>query len=255
MLTIIRYTLLTASRDWLFLGLCSIILIAYGFSVFVGTTALVEQSQMSLAYFAGSSRIIMVTGLVVFMCFHVRRSFENREIESILSKPISRTKFVISYWLGFSILSFIATIPLFLILAFLNNPDVMGLIYWSASLILEISLVLAFGLLASLIMTSAVSSVMATCAFYLISRLMGFFLVAIDNPYSLMGAGKYGQILEHIMKAISTIIPRLDMFAKSQWLIYGIEGQTDLWIFPLQALVFIILLLSVAVFDFKRKQF
>jgi hypothetical protein len=255
MKTIIRYTLLTASRDWLFIGLCTMVLLAYGFSVFVGTTALVEQSQMSLAYFAGSSRIILVTGLIVFVCFHVRRAFDNREVESILSKPISRTQFVVAYWLGFSVLAILVTIPAIIIIALLNKPDLMGLVFWSASLILEISIVVAFALLASLIMKSAVSPVMSTFAFYLVSRLMGFFVSAMENPTSLMGAGKFGMLLEFTLKTISTIIPRLDLFAKSEWLIYGVANQNDLWIFPAQSLVFILLMLSVAIFDFKRKQF
>ncbi len=84
---------------------------------------------------------------------------------------------------------------------------------------------------------------------------MGFFMIAMDNPASLMTGGKFGDILEFAMRAISTIIPRLDLFAKSEWLIYGITNQPDLWVFPAQAIVFILLLLAVAVFDFKRKQF
>lgn len=255
MKTILRYTLLTASRDWLFMGLAVIILMAYAFSLFVGNTALVEQSQMSLAYFSGSSRIIVVTGLIVFVCFHVRRSFENREIEAILSKPISRSTFVVSYWLGFSLLALLATLPILVLLALMFHPNLIGLILWGVSLALEIALVSAFAMLASLMMKSAVSSVMASFAFYLISRLMGFFVAAMDNPNSLMGGEKYGWVLEGILKIISTVIPRLDMYAKSQWLIYGVEGQADVWVFPAQSIVFIGLLLAVAVFDFRRKQF
>ncbi len=255
MKTIIRYTMITASRDWLFIGLGLIIFMAYGLSVFTGSTALVEQQQMSLAYFAGSSRIILVTGLIVFVCFHVRRSFENREIESILSKPISRSEFVISYWLGFAILAFIAVIPVVIIIALLQTPDILGLLYWGISIGLEISIIVAFALLTALIMNSAVSAVLSCFSFYLISRLMGFFMIAMDNPGSLMGTGQWGWLLEYVMQAISMIIPRLDMFAKSQWLIYGVENQADLWIFPAQALVYIPLILAVAIYDFKRKQF
>ncbi|MCE3233715.1 MAG: hypothetical protein K0R98_1972 [Rickettsiaceae bacterium] len=253
--TIIRYTLLTAARDWLFIGLCTIILMAYGFSVFVGTTALVEQSQMAMAYFAGSSRIILVIGMIVFVCFHVRRAFDNREVESILSKPISRTQFVVAYWLGFSLLAILVSFPAILILQLLNKPDFIGLLYWASSLILEISIIVAFTLLASLIMKSAVSSVMASFAFYLVSRLMGFFVAAMDSPTSLMGNGLINKILQFILEIISTVIPRLDLFAKSEWLIYGVTKQNDLWIFPAQSLVFILFMLSICVFDFKRKEF
>jgi ABC-type transport system involved in multi-copper enzyme maturation permease subunit len=255
MKTIIKYTLLTASRDLLFIGLCAIIFMAYGFSVFVGNTALVEQSQMSMAYFAGSSRIILVTGLIVFVCFHVRRSFDNREVESILSKPISRTQFVVAYWLGFCVLALASLLPVIFIMTFLNKPDLMGLIMWSASLALETSIIIAFAMLSSLIMKSAVSSVLSSFSFYLISRLMGFFIATMETPGSLMSAGKLGGVLESILKIVAVILPRLDLFAKSEWLIYGTSGQEDLWVFPVQAIVFILLLLSVSIFDFKRKQF
>lgn len=255
MKTIIKYTLLTASRDLLFIGLFAIIIMAYALAVFTGSTALVEQGQMSLAYFAGASRLAIVTGLIVFVCFHVRRAFDNREVESILSKPITRVEFIISYWLGFAVLAVIVTIPIFLIILTLYNANMVGIVYWCSSLIFEISLVVAFAMLTSLIMRSAVSSVMSTFAFYLISRLMGFFMAAMDQPASLIKSGTLGNIMMQALEVISTIIPRLDLYAKSDWLIYGINGQNDIWIFQVQTIIYIGVILSVAVFDFKRKQF
>ena len=254
MQTIIRYTLITAMRDWLFIGLILLVAAAYGLSVFTGSTALVEQAQMSIAYFAGGSRIVLMVGLIVFVCFHVRRLFDNREIESMLSKPISRSQFVVAYWLGFVILAIIAVIPVIIIMVTIYTPNHIGLLYWASSLILELSLVLAFALVAALMLSSAVGSVMASFAFYFISRLMGFFVAALAQPNSL-STGISGKIMSTIMEGISTIVPRLDLYAKSSWLIYGVEGQTDLWIFQAQSAVFIALLLSMAVFDFKRKQF
>lgn len=255
MKTIIRYTLLTARRDWLFIGLVMLVAMAYGLSVFTGSTALVEQSQMSIAYFAGSSRIVLLVGLIVFVCFHVRRLFDNREIEAMLSKPISRTEFVVAYWLGFVILAFVAVIPVIIIMLTIFSPNMLGLLCWAASLVLEISLILAFALVSSLILRSAVSAVMASFAFYLISRLMGFFVAAFEQPASLLTGGLAGRLLGPFLKALSSVIPRLDLYAKSSWLIYGIEGQMDIWVFQLQSLIFIALLLAMAVFDFKRKQF
>lgn len=254
MKTIIRYTLLTALRDWLFIGLVLLVGMAYGLSVFTGSTALVEQSQMSIAYFAGSSRLVLMVGLIVFVCFHVRRLFDNREIESMLSKPISRTEFVFSYWFGFLILAIIAVVPVVIIMESIYRPNNAGLAYWVASLILELAVVLAFALVSSLILRSAVSAVMASFSFYLISRLMGFFVIAIEQ-HSLMTTGGWGQVMALVLKYISSVIPRLDLYAKSSWLIYGVDGQMDLWVFQVQSIVFIGLLLSMAVFDFKRKQF
>ena len=255
MTTIIRYTLITALRDWLFTGLILLVAMAYGLSVFTGSAALVEQTQMSIAYFAGSSRIVLMVGLIVFVCFHVRRLFDNREIESMLSKPISRGQFVIAYWLGFVILALAAVIPVILIMLTIYTPNFVGLLYWASSLFLEISLVLAFALVAALILNSAVSSVMASFAFYFVSRLMGFFVAALGSSSTLLSQGKIGEVMSFVLKTISAVVPRLDLYAKSSWLIYGVEGQSDLWIFQIQSVVFIAFLLAMAVFDFKRKQF
>jgi len=255
MQTIIRYILLTALRDWLFIGLFGVILMAYGISLFMGSTALVEQDQMTLAYFAGSSRIILMVGLIVFVCFHVKRAFEQREVEAILSKPISRVQFVIAYWLGFAILSLLAVLPVLGVILLLGSPDKIGLLYWGSSLFLEASLLVAFALLTSLIMQGSVSPVLSCFAFYMVSRLMGFFVATMNEPASLMVSGQVSRIMEWVLKIISTIVPRLDLYAKSTWLIYGVKNQPDLWVFQAQSVVYITLLVSVAVFDFRRKQF
>jgi len=255
MLPILRYTLLTARRDWLFIGLIIMLLMAYGLSVFMGSTALVEAQQTTLTYFAGTGRIILIAGLMLFICFHIRRSFENREIESILSKPLSRTQFILGYWFGFFILAILAIIPLILVTAVLLSPDITGLAWWGASLILEAAIMVAFALLAALILGSAVSAVMGCAAFYLISRLMGFFIAAINNPATLLGHGTSGKMMEYILQAISMFIPRLDQYAQSKWLLYGVTDDSSLWVFIAQSAIFIPLVLFMAVYDLKRKQF
>lgn len=255
MKTIIRYILLTARRDWLFGGVLVLIAVLYGLASFMGSTALVEQYYMAMAYFSGSSRIVLVVGMIVFICFHMRRSFDHREIEAILSKPISRVQFLVAYWVAFTILSVGTTLPVVAVLGLLYTPDYVGLLYWSISLIAEIALVTAFTLLASLILRSAVAAVLASLAFYFVARLIGFFLAAIQQETSLMGGGILGQITEGILLVISTALPRLDMFAKSAWLIYGVAEAHDIWIFAVQSGVYIFLLMAMAIFDFKRKQF
>lgn len=257
MIPIIRYTLLTALRDRLFIGLFAATLTAVMLSFFLGSTALVEQDQMTIAYAAGSARITVITGLVLFICFHVRRSFDNKEIDIILSRPLSRVAFVLSYWAGFVVLSILLILPVILMVWMFTKPDSAGLLYWGASLIAEGMLISAFALVASLIMRSAVASVLACAAFYLLSRMMGFFVMMVSRPISFSAdiEAKTNFILTWMLKVISVILPRLDLYGKTSWLLYGTHAIHDLWLFQVQSLVYIPLLLGMAIWDFKRKQF
>jgi len=254
MFTTIRYILLTALRDWLFGGLFIALCLAAAISSFLGSTALVEKSQMSISFTAGSTRVILLTGIIVFVCFHVRRAFENREIEVIISRPISRESFVIAYWLGFSLISLLLIAPLIAAIGIFWEVNLPGLLYWGSSIILEALLVVAFSLFTALILRSAVSAVMLCFGFYFLSRLMGFFLFILEKPY-LFREFNFGVVTEKLLNLVSVIIPRLDQYGKSDWLIYGINGDLSFQIFVTQSLIYVPFLLLMAIFDFKCRQF
>lgn len=258
MLTLIRYVLLTAMRDRLFAGLWVLLVLVYGLALFIGNTALSEQAAMAVSLFAGASRMLLVAGLTVFACFHVQRAFDYKEIDAILAKPLSRSEFIGGYAGGFALLAGVMLIPVVcLCLTFSQTwTHMTGLAVWTGSLFLEVVTVVMFSLLTALMIRSAFASVLATLGFYIIGRLIGFFLAAMHNPASMIGNGdRWQEVLLWILKILSTVIPRLDLFAKSQWLLYGVPMLSDLWLFLLQAVVFIGLLLSMAVYDLKRKQF
>src|SRR5476649_1015236 len=111
MFTNVRYILLTALRDWLFaallLGVIGCTLIAH----MLGATALIETQEMTLSYSTASARVVIVTGLIVFTCFHVRSAFDTKEIDVFLSRPITRANLVFSYWLGFAAVALLLVIP------------------------------------------------------------------------------------------------------------------------------------------------
>src|SRR5690606_28211646 len=138
--SILKYILLTAVRDRLYVGLFIILIAAFGISSLLGSTALVEKEQMSIVYIAGSSRMILIIGIILFVCFHIKRSFENKEVVFVLSKPISRYQFIFSYLLGFSLFSLIVLSPAIILLYF-SKADKIGLAYWSLSMIFEMLII------------------------------------------------------------------------------------------------------------------
>ena len=254
MIPILKYILLTAVRDWLFLGLFIILILAFFVSSILSSTFLVENSETFMIYMSSSARIIFVLGIVLFVCFYIRRSFDNKEIDFILSKSISRNKVILSYLLGFILVFFLILIPVLVVLL-INSIDLIGLFYWSISIILEVSIIINFSILSSFILRSAVSSILISLSFYILSRMMAFFVLTIQIPKSLSNVDSLYSVLELILKILSILTPRLDLFTKSDWLIYGVGEVNHLFIILLQSLIYILLLIFMSFYDFNNKQF
>jgi ABC-type transport system involved in multi-copper enzyme maturation permease subunit len=254
MLTNIRYILLTALRDKLFIGLLLGVLAATGISAMLGGTAMVENEAMTLTFSGGSARVILMIGLIVFVCFHVRQSFEQKEIDVLLSRPISRAQVMVSFWLGFSFVAFLLVLATVTLISFLPMLKTAGFFLWAGSLLAESMLVVAISLFAAFTLRSAVSAVLASLGIYAVGRMMGFF-VATSESKLLFSDAWINNTLEALLKGMSLIIPRLDLFTQSEWLVYGLLRPQDFNLAMLQALIFIPLLLLAAIIDFMRKQF
>ncbi len=252
--SILKYILLTAIRDRLYVGMFIILLAALGISSIVGGTALVEQSQATIVYVAGSGRLIFTIGMILFVCFYVRRTFENREVEFVLSKSISRHSFILAYLLGFILVALLIITPL-IILLLLMKVSLLGLFYWSISLLFESLIIITFALLAALILKSAVSAVMASLGFYILARMMGFFVLTIQIPHEISDISSSDRFLKAVLKILSVAFPRLDLYGKSEWLIYGAINYADIFIILGQSLIYIPLMIFMAFYDFNRKQF
>lgn len=254
---ILKYILLSGTRDRLYLGLMISLIMAFSLAIFLGSTALVEERQMTTAYIGGLSRAVLVVGTILFVCLNVNNAFENKEVEFILSKSISREQFILSYLAGFFIAISLIIIPLITAILIITQADKFGLLIWSLSLLAELMIVISFALLASLILRSSFSSIMASLAFYIISRLMGMFVMAINLPEKIT-ANSF-EFSAHsfalVLKLLSAIFPRLDLFGQSEWLNYGVTDFSILQTILLQSLIYIPLMIFMSFHDFKKKQF
>lgn len=255
MFTNIRYILLTALRDWLFAALLVGLLVCAFVAHLLGSTALIENQEMTISYISASARVMVITGLIVFTCFHVRNAFDTKEIDVFLSRPVTRSNLVFSYWLGFAVVSVLLVIPMLILIALFGGVlNTKGFIFWSLSVLLECWLVEAVTLFAAFTLRSAVTSTISSMGFYVFARMMGFF-VATSYSASVFSQKWLNDILFYSLKWLSVIMPRLDFFAKSDWLIYGLKNMPELKLYALQAIVFIPLLIFATIIDFRRKEF
>ena len=249
---LLRYLLITAVRERLFLALPALIAAGAGFAVFAGGSAIAEQREMAAAFFGAGSRVILIFGLIIFSCFHIRRAMAGGEIAFILSRPLSRGAFVLVYAASLGVIGVICA-GLTGALAYLGvRPPLDGLLIWSASLMLEAILVIVMALFFALILNSAVAAVLSCAGFYVLARLSGLLGDLARNAQT----HEWNDwILAKIFTIISVLVPRLDFFTRGEWLVHGWrEGGPGLELALLQCLVFIPLILSATMIDFSRRR-
>lgn len=250
-LILIRYVVTAAIRDKLVIGLCLMLLMAVSLSLFMGSTALTEQDQFVAVFSAGSIRILNVLGLILFIVFFVRRSFETRDIEFMLSRPVGRIKLVLSYAAGFSMLAvFLGLISGLCIFALSPHLFSGGHVLWVVSLMIENIIMVNVALFFSMILTSAASCAFASFGFYVLARMMSHLLGIVDSGKEVTNI----EGLKVIMEWISMVMPRLDLMTQTSWLVYG-PGEIGYVFVLAQGGIYTALILLAALVDMRFRQF
>jgi hypothetical protein len=249
---LVQYIFSAAARDKILLSFLLLIGVGVSLSLFLGSAAVTEKDQFSIVFAASALRLSSLFTLVFFTIFYVRKSFDTRDVEYMLSRPVSRLQYLMAHAISFSILAFILTSLSVLTLFFMpEEPNLSGLLIWSLSLFVELVLMVNVALFFSFVLTSAVSAMLITLAFYVLARMMGGILGVIATTPE---AGAM-LVMEKMMFLISMIIPRLDLMGQGSWLLYGTEGAIGWGFILAQGAVFLGLIFSATLIDFRRKQF
>lgn len=268
---LVHYVLTAALRDRLMVTLALMIVLGASLSVFLGSSAVVEQQSFAVVFGSGGLRFLGVIGIVLFISFYMRRAFENKEVEFLLSRPISRMCFLFSHAAAFIVLAVAVALCVSASVVIVGHPDAFGLLAWGGSLVAEYIIMAVAALFFSMVLSSASGSALACLGLYVLCRMIGSILgisgIATDDVLTL--------VLGKVMEVISVVIPRLDLIGQTGWLIYGTADISSLDIseqasgFTLnfmrimgvggfivaQGAVFCGLLLTAASFDFLRKRF
>lgn len=250
---LVKYVLTAALRDRLIFSMLILLALGTSFSIFLGSAAATEKDQFSLVFASGGLRILGVMGLVLFVVFFIRRSFESKDVEFLLSRPIGRVQFIVSYAVALSILAIImggATGGSLALLA--PHLFTEAYILWSLSIIVENIIMVNIALFFSMVLTSAATATLSTLAFYILARTMGQILGILDFGFGFPDSN----VLEYIMQGISAVTPRLDLMGQTSWLVYGFDAETVGFGFVvLQGLVFSFLIILASLIDLIRRQF
>jgi hypothetical protein len=250
-LSLFRYILMAALRDRFFYAVFGVLVLVLSLSVFFGGSVLTEQDQFARSFAAFGFRLFGVASLVMFVVTYLRRAFEGRDVEFLLSRPIGRISFVLTHAAAFSFLGILCALLLggaviLLERGALNTSD----FFWWASLAAEFVIMANVAMFFGFSMTSSTACLMTVLSFYLLCRLIGEILGILQKS-----ASGLLQFLGKIMEAISIFIPRLDLMGQSKWVLYGIAPDISFPFLLGQCLVFVAVIIGAALLDMHRRQF
>lgn len=249
---LIQYVLLGAVRDKLVQSMFAVLAVCVSLSIFFGSSSLIEKQHFTVVFASGALRLSSILGLILFVVFFIRRSFENKDVEFILSRPVSRLQLISAYSVSFSIIGlFLGLICGFLVIALAPDLLSQGHYLWILSICAENIIMVNVALFFAMVLTSSAAGAMAAFGFYILARMMGQILGIIDANL----AGKNIELLEYLMQGISVFMPRLDLLGQTSWLIYEMDGTIGAGFIILQSVVFIALILSACLIDISRRQF
>lgn len=253
MRAIIHALLLSALRDRMLIGMVvGLIAISY-LSYILGATALTEAAETAITLAGSTMRILVMLGLIVFTCFYIRQMIQNRELAVQMARPISRNRLLIAYFIGFRFIALCFLLPCFIILALMQPQSWSGYAAFCISLAAETAIITAFSMFAAFSLHSAAIAVLAATGFYLLGRLMGFFITTILNR-PVFTDYVTQQLASGAVDIVALITPRLDFFGNTAWLHYG--ATIENWLLFLgQTIIFTPLLLLATALDIRRKDF
>lgn len=247
-----QYVLMGAIRDKIMVSLILLVVVGVSLSLFLSSAAIIETDQFALVYTAGSLRLAGVLGVVLFTVFYVRRSFETKDVEFLLTRPISRVSYVVSHGLAFSCIALFMAL-LVILAVFSVGPHLIseGHFLWATSLIVEFIIMTNVALFFAMVLPSATAGALAAFALYVLARLMGQLLGITEAHFNFTGH----DTLSTIFNVVSVIVPRLDLMGQTSWLIYKPSHEVGYMVIVLQLVVYTPLLFAATLMDLVRRQF
>lgn len=251
-LTIARYTLLEARRNRLGWLVLAIVLAGLGLALFLDQLALTEVQAQRVTMMAAFYRLAGAFLVATFVIGSIVRDFNDKGVEWLLSLPLRRADWLIGKLLGYvagcSLLALALALPLALMV------PLPALLAWTASLAMELTVVAAAALFFVVSLPQFAGAMAATAAYYVLARSLAALLLIGQGP--LTDATSLGQqVINGVLFVLALLLPRLDGFADSGWLIHAAPDVGQLLQMAGQGLLGVGVLLSAALIDLYRREF
>lgn len=243
-LQLLRATLLEAWRTRLLLIWVGFILVAVFVASFGAQLALIENARFRLVWLGVGLRLAALALLTFFLASSLLRERDERRVEFVLGFALARRDYLLAKLLAAAVLGAVFAASAAGVLLLADGRVAI----WMATLWLELVLVAALAIFASITLSSIAAALSFVFAFYLLARMWpGLVYLSSVSPF----ADQYAT-LGAAARVFGMLLPRVDLYARSEWLLGSAEAGAPLAI--LHAFAYILLLLSAAMVDLRRRE-
>jgi len=219
--------------------------------LFTGEMALAERPAVALSLAAPLARLAAVLVMATFAVSALARELNDGSIELVLSAPVSRLTWVAGRWAGLAGVALGTALAAALPLA-LHAPPA-ALAGWTLSLWLELCLVAGVALLLSISFAQVPAALLSLLAFYAMSRLAGV-LMLLNSRAPLEAPAVVARLGDLVLGVLGHLLPRLDLFTRTDWLLAAGATPAGLGLGALQVLLWLALVPAVAWLDFAERR-
>jgi ABC-type transport system involved in multi-copper enzyme maturation permease subunit len=248
--TLARFTLLEAARTrllWLFVIALALV---FGAAYFVQQLAITESARVETAFSAAATRLVAVFVLCLYILNSVVREFNDKGLELTLSFSLRRADYILGRFVGFMLIAvamaLLAGFPQMLL------APLPAALQWTCALALELIVVAALSVFSILTFTQLMPAASFVAGFYLLARTITAMQLisstAIANEETLSE-----QVMGWVIAVLALVLPALDRFTQSAWLVDGAAGWSAIGTCAVQAAIYTALLIAAAMFDFYRR--
>ena len=249
-LTLAALVALEALRTRFFAVIIILLSIGFGLAIFVGQVTVIETLAYQSSLLAAFLRLSALYVVSLFVITSMVHEFNNHAIYLWLSLPMRRSTYFFGKFSGFAL---IATLTAILFgAALLSYVPYQQAGLWTLSLFCELLIITALSLLCVFTFPQTVQAFSVVLGFYILARSITAIQLMVQGPLS-HSPSSADQLINGLVQLLAMLLPHLDRFTQSELLVYHTGGVEHLLEIVIQTMIYIILLMSMSLFDLYRK--
>ena len=250
-LAIARFTFLDAVRSRLLLVAVVLMIVLSASSALLNELAITDSVRIQVGVLAPALRFSLAFLIAAFVISTLQREFNEQGAALVLAQDLPRGHYVLGKTLGFTLLAWcialLFSLPLFWLTAIAQY------LAWTASLFMEAAIVSTFAVFCAISLRNMTSALVLTLGFYLLAKTIA--VLQLMSHASLAATSGVHRYMNGALDIVALLLPRLDKFAQTGWLVDGFAGFSVVGALLPQTLIYIALIAVAAIIDMQRKNF